>query len=287
MDIYKITEAEHIDPEIEANPNFITSIKYTVPVHCHDYYEFFLVTKGKCIHKINGVEQYLTEGVLEFIRPNDVHSYHYYNNEDCQFINIACSNKAINDMFEYLGEEFFEKTFLNNDIPTFVNLSTVEKENIISRYERLKVLSTIDKSQARLQLRSMLVEIFTQYFQGNESVKKKEIPLWLDTLLIQMQKKENFSAGIERMYELSGRSIGHVNRVFRQYLNTTPTGYINELKLNCVKSLLLTTNLSIVDASLEAGFDNLSHFYHLFKKKFNTSPSRIRSGRPKEVLRKI
>jgi AraC family transcriptional regulator, dual regulator of chb operon len=281
MDLYRITEIEHIDADIGVNPNFLSSIRFTSPVHCHDFYEFFLITKGQCIHRVNGVEQHLTEGTLVFIRPEDLHYYDYYEEEDCQFINIACAKQIINDAFKYLGDELSMERFLRHESPPYVTLPPLERDNLVRRYERLKLLLTIDKAQARIQVRALVLEMLTQCFLSSQNTGKKEVPLWFEALLMQMQKKENFTKGLERMYELSGRSIGHLNRVFQQYLNITPTLYINQLRLSCAKSLLLNTELTIVEVAMEAGFENLSHFYHLFRETFNATPASMRVSRGK------
>ncbi|SHH72406.1 helix-turn-helix domain-containing protein, partial [Clostridium grantii] len=42
------------------------------------------------------------------------------------------------------------------------------------------------------------------------------------------------------------------------------------------KNLLTNTNMSILDISMESGFENLSHFYHLFKKNFQVTPAKFR-----------
>lgn len=273
---YKITAAEHIDPEIQANAFVVCSIKYASPRHTHDFFEFFLIIRGRCLHKVNNGIQNLSEGTLVFIRPEDVHYYDYHDGEDCEFINIPCMKKVIKDAFHYLGDNFNPQRLLTGEMPPYAILSPLERENLLGRFERLSVLSTLNKSQASVQLRGMVAELLTQYFNSSTSINKDQMPLWFESLLTKMHKKENFTSGLARMYELSGRSVGHLNRVFKQYLASTPTAYINRLRLNYAKSLLLSTELSIVEISLEAGFDNLSHFYHLFKEHFNATPSELR-----------
>lgn len=73
---------------------------------------------------------------------------------------------------------------------------------------------------------------------------------------IVVAEKENLNRGLHALYELSGRSAGHVNQAFRQYLNQTPTEYINQLRLNVARNLLLTTELRVVEIALESGFEN-------------------------------
>jgi AraC family cel operon transcriptional repressor len=122
------------------------------------------------------------------------------------------------------------------------------------------------------------MEVFSKYFSDMGSKSENEYPLWLESLLTAMQKKENFTSGLGRMYELSGRSTCHLNRTFRNNFDVTPTGYINNLRLNYARYLLITTRLSVIEISMDSGFNNLSHFYHMFKKCFHMAPSALRAG---------
>lgn len=276
MDIIKYTEESNMDPETESHQCFISSIKYASPMHCHDFFEFFIITSGNAIHNINGQKQQIGEGTLVFIRPDDVHGYEYDGERDCQFVNIPYTKKAIQDAFEYIGKSFCSQRLLTPEMPPYVVLSPIEKNNLIERFNKIYMFPPEDKQRVRIQLRSILVEILTQYFPIDKNIDTQPMPLWLESLLTQMQKKENFTAGVERIYKLSGRSIGHINRVFKERMNITPTDYVNHIRLNYAKSLLMTTSYSVVDIAMEAGFNNLSHFYHIFKEHFNVTPSMFR-----------
>ena len=284
MEVYRIRREGYIDRELECNVNLIRSIRYATPMHCHDYYELFLITSGRCLHRVNGGVQTLAEGALVFIRPDDTHAYDYCGGEagereDCSFINIPCAPQAVEDAFRYLGGAAFSARFTDPEMPPATRLSREEAEELIGTYERLKFLSTVDKAHARLLLRSLLAEVFARYFPQPCGAETDGIPPWLEALLIQMQKRENFSQGLGRLEALAQRSPGYLSRVFRRYLGQTPTAYINALRLDFAKSLLLSTRLSIVEVSLEAGFENLSHFYHLFRGRFHAAPGDFRRAR--------
>ena len=276
----KYCQASYIDPELQTNPCLITSIHNAAPLHTHDYYEFFLIISGSCLHHVNGKEQYLDKGALVFIRPEDVHSYSYYGSGDCQFINIPCGTRIIHSTIDYLGNAFRFSRLLETDLPEVTLLPSKAIDDFIARYEKIMMLATINKPQARLNLMNLIVEIFVQYFSSNGNNKAAVFPLWFESLLTEMQKKENFINGLRSMRKISGRSAGHLNRVFKQYLNATPTGYINSLRLNYARMLLATTGLNATEVCFEAGFGNLSHFYHLFKRSCDISPLEFREKMP-------
>lgn len=56
----------------------------------------------------------------------------------------------------------------------------------------------------------------------------------------------------------------------------TPTEYVNGLRLAYARHLLKYTDHSVLDISMECGFENPSHFYHLFAASVGHSPAAFR-----------
>ncbi len=70
--------------------------------------------------------------------------------------------------------------------------------------------------------------------------------------------------------------LSYLCRVFKKHLNKTPTEFINDIRIANAKLALEYTNRSILQICEEVGFDNTSHFYHLFKKDTGLSPKAFR-----------
>jgi AraC family cel operon transcriptional repressor len=222
------------------------------------------------------LEQKLSEGDLVFIRPSDVHYYEKYGENDCQFYNIPYKQKTMFDTFEYLGEDFNPQRLLIDKLPPAVELSPVYKKRLEMRLEKLFLMPAVNKHQIRIELRSILVEILTQYFPNHQQLKAEALPEWLDILIDKIQEKDVFTEGLPKVYEITNKSVVHINRSFKKYLNTTPSDFVNGVRLNYAQSLLIGTDRDILDISMDCGFNNLSHFYHLFKKQFNNTPALYR-----------
>lgn len=266
-----------IDSEVQSTFHIEYSIKHTTPLHYHDYYEIFIITEGQCIHHINGEAQILYKNSMVFIRPEDTHWYDFYGDSDCQFINVNFYKEAVEDAFLFFKSPVFAQKLKSLTLPPVVELPPYDMEMLVHKSKQIHLYTSIEKQKARVMARSFLTDALTYYFFKEQDEEHKVMPAWLSALLLDMQKKEHFTAGLERLTLLAGRSVGHINRVFKQYLGTTPTAYINGLRLGYAKNLLLTSNLSILEVAYEAGFDNLSHFYHLFKSSYGSSPGKIRS----------
>ena len=52
--------------------------------------------------------------------------------------------------------------------------------------------------------------------------------------------------------------------------------YLNNYRLTMASRLLVSSNSSIIAIAMESGFDNLSYFNRLFKKKYKITPSEFR-----------
>ena len=125
-------------------------------------------------------------------------------------------------------------------------------------------------------MRSILADIFVRYFIVRPKNTDDDRPLWLVKLLSDMENPENFTLGTERMISLSGKSREHLSRCLKQHLGITPSEYINELRINYASNLLLHTNTPILDICFMCGFQSLSYFYKVFKRKYGQSPSEFR-----------
>ena len=71
---------------------------------------------------------------------------------------------------------------------------------------------------------------------------------------------------------LVGLSRRQLERLFKQYLNSLPSRYYLELRLQRARQLLLETNHSIVQVGLMCGFSSGSHFSTAFGALFGNTP---------------
>src|ERR1035437_155284 len=284
MDTIKLLAKDLIDPETEIHYAYHKSLKNITSEHTHDFYELFLVTSGRGLHNINGKKEYIEEGTLVFMRPYDSHYYQKLGTESCEIINLAFPASTILLLFAYFGEGFKKERLLNSKHPPYLKLSKLEKDVLTARFEGLNLLSRGKKEKIKTEFRILIAEIFSKYFVEMKKEFNEDVPLWLMNLKEEMGKKENFIDGIIKMNELAGKSAEHMSRSFKKYYKETPTGFINRLRLNYAANLLANSDEPIVEISMSTGFENLSHFYHLFKKHFEFSPKEFRLKHQKMII---
>lgn len=100
-----------------------------------------------------------------------------------------------------------------------------------------------------------------------------------DIIQIQTWIKNNFSENID-IKTLSDKftiNIRTLNRRFKKATNTTPTNYLQKIRINHACDLLKTTNLTINEVMYKVGYQDSTHFSSLFKKYHEVTPGQYRS----------
>ena len=247
-------------------------VDQTYQRHCHDYYEFFLVTKGRAMHVVNDVYQIVSRGSLVFVRPNDEHCYDYYKSQDFAFFNSGILEPYYSRLVTFYGERVRDLDKL--PMPKHIHISDARTRRL---EEQLAALEDVPRNeQTEAQFLHLLSEVMYCFLTKNSQEEDGELPDWLLQILDEMARPENFVEGLPRLLEMANYSQEYINREFQRHLHTTPTRYINELRLKYACHLLCTTNMLIVDICEACGFHNLSHFYSRFRETFGCSPSTMR-----------
>jgi AraC family transcriptional regulator, glycine betaine-responsive activator len=74
----------------------------------------------------------------------------------------------------------------------------------------------------------------------------------------------------------AGLSARQLERLFRRYLDRSPKRYYLELRLKKARSLLLQTDMSVINVALACGFSSPSHFSKCYRAFYGRTPYRER-----------
>lgn len=95
---------------------------------------------------------------------------------------------------------------------------------------------------------------------------------------LQQVMEENFSYNLklDEFARLSARSLSAFKRDFFDLYRTTPGKWLLEKRLNHAMHLLTHRGKTVSDAAFESGFENISHFSRVFRKRFGMPPASAR-----------
>ncbi|WP_345952686.1 AraC family transcriptional regulator [Mucilaginibacter sp. PAMB04168] len=93
-----------------------------------------------------------------------------------------------------------------------------------------------------------------------------------------MQRNFMFNMSLEKLGYLTGRSLSTFNRDFKKLFNTTPQKWLTEKRLELAYYHLTEKKRKPTEVYLEVGFEDLSHFSFIFKKKYGVPPNQLLLG---------
>ncbi len=253
---------------------FIHVKSENLDLHYHDYYEVFLTETDGIVHVINEVEEVLPAGSLVFVRPADTHKLYY--SGDFRYINLNFSAGIFSRLMEYLDDDTLRRNLLDPVNSPVAVLNESEREKLHEKIRRVGLLQEMNDKDGALYMRRTLLDILITYFADVQNEEHGEMPGWLHYTLRQMQKPANFEEGIPRMVEISGKTLTHLGRSMQKYKGMKPTEYINRLRIQYVASMLMHSDMTILDIAMESGFQSEAHFYKLFSEYMGMSPKQYR-----------
>jgi AraC family transcriptional regulator len=94
----------------------------------------------------------------------------------------------------------------------------------------------------------------------------------------QLERRFDQQHSLRQLAGSVGMSTFHFARVFSELVGTAPHQYLLRTRLRNAAQML-QQGASVTDTCFACGFQNLSHFVRLFRRRFGTSPSRYEPKR--------
>ncbi len=120
-----------------------------------------------------------------------------------------------------------------------------------------------------------ILDILKQKFSADDSENKFQAGKLSDVLLFLNQ---NYSEDItlEETASKCHISPGYLSRSFREIMGMPFSDYLRKLRLAAASSLLYTTDKTITEIGMNAGFGNTNTFINSFKKEYGETPYKAR-----------
>jgi AraC-like DNA-binding protein len=83
---------------------------------------------------------------------------------------------------------------------------------------------------------------------------------------------------LNTLADIAGMSPSAFSRFFKSHTGRTLSEYIIEQRLGYASRMLVDTTNSVAEICYACGFNNLSNFNRIFKKKKNCSPTEFREN---------
>ncbi|MFI2856585.1 helix-turn-helix transcriptional regulator [Paenibacillus sp. JSM ZJ436] len=285
-------ETLHVTNE-QVNPRILTSVYFNGTQRekasrlknrlVYDYeLEFYTESEGAI--DLNGTLYPVKKNDVVFRRPGDLNqSIMPYS---CHLVVFDMLNNTGKEDCEYtVGtiQEVSQPYYMNpilNAIPTILSPPFAEKYE----YWFQRIFNEFIKQNAgsHLLIKSIILQIIHQLHEDHiVHQSSKDVPSSAHSKMIKntvtcIQANLEESWNLAKLAQISGMSTSYFHSVFTKVMQQTPNQYINELRLEKAKKMLLTTDASILDIAMRCGFGSSAYFGFLFKKKTGVSPIHFR-----------
>jgi AraC family cel operon transcriptional repressor len=242
------------------------------PLHDHDFPEVFWVSEGSLWHEINGLATDLTRGQLVFIRPADRHGFRGIGGR----AGVVCNFATRPDVVAHLRQRYFAAWpgawWHAGRVPVAVALSAAELHTLDHAAREFATVAEPDLHTTERFLLNLLHVVR----QHGQPARLGSEPAWLARARAAMAEPRHLTHGVPRLVRLAGCSPEHLARTVRRIHGVTPTELVNQLRLAWAGAELQFSSREIAEIALAAGFESLSHFYHLFRRQHGVPPRQFR-----------
>lgn len=250
-------------------------------MHCHDCLEIDYVESGTGTYVVEGKSYDVKPG--DFIIINNSERHMIIPDEDYAQMTLIFD---LDFIWKHINEYSYLNPFFNRNAH-FSNRIRKQDEFYQELYDCMDKISfeyAVQEEGWQVMVRSCLIQIIVNLYRhyekhqeldektnGYQSSYEKLRPV-LD--YIHEHFREPLS--LEILAEEAAISKNYLCAYFKKTLGVTIFEYIEQERINYCSMLLDTTDLSITDIALRAGFNSVSYFNRIFKRLKGNSPRQYR-----------
>ncbi len=259
--------------------------EFTYPIHNHSVYELNFVENAKGVRRIVGDSQeVIGDYDLCLITSPDLE--HVWEQNECHSDDI----REITVQFDFSMSD--ETLFGRNPYASITRMMQEAKKGlsfplqaIMKVYGMLDTLSSVkDGFYAVQQFLTILYEL-SRCENARTLASSSYAKVTVEDDSRRILKVKNFISKnymdelrLTELASLAGMSSSAFSRFFKLHTGRNISEYIIDLRLGYAARMLVDTAKSISEIGFDCGFNNLSNFNRIFKKKKGCSPSEFRES---------
>ncbi|MBQ4630675.1 MAG: helix-turn-helix transcriptional regulator [Clostridia bacterium] len=250
------------------------------PKHKRNYLTIFIFVECKMSMLINDTVYSPACGDVLLIGTGDTFQPLFFTQDNIDYYEINLPS----EIFEFIQNDSpFHNLFYPKEKES-CNFATVSQDDLTDLFHilhRLDSLAGNDENFRDFMLYSYLLRLMTflcnQFANSFTSQSARKLPPALHKA---MQYVSQNYLTVSDIVEIAGHchvSVSYLCRVFKKYLEITPTEFINSRKLAHAK-FLLKKGYSVTDACFGSGFNSYNYFIATFKKNFGMTPTKYKNS---------
>lgn len=260
--------------------------------HYHDCYEIAFYIEADLSIFVRDKNYPISAGDIVFIDEYDIHKVIYSKNMRYTRYVINFRRKFIIDLLKFMNIESVLDSLLNRDYKRVsINLKQTAKleESFRLLYSTYTEANVKDPELHNARMKSQLILILIKINELFAQRKSTALPYSKKDYLVQQIINYidlNYARPInldllEKEFYVSKFYLSHV---FKELTGFSVVEYILQKRVLEAKKLLSCGTRDIINISMECGFNNLQHFYRVYKRIMHETPGStyVKKESPKE-----
>lgn len=278
---------KHTDDRFPCNiyPCSIPESFSCIPLHWHDELEMIVIKKGEGIVSVDLRPFPVRGGDLVVILPGHLHAIEQSGTSRMEYENILCKPVFIADTAG--NRSSFEDVLLpilegRRPVPVRVTCRNDPDNVIFQLIRQIDALSDDRPFGYQMAVQGLMQQLFFHLANTKDTLSlsppiSTKAMRKLRTVLKYVEEHYPESVTVEQMAGLTFYSRSHFMKFFKQSMGCGFIEYVNDYRLTMAARMLRTDSKSVTDVAASCGFENLSHFHRLFKRKYNMTPNRYKA----------
>lgn len=245
--------------------------------HSHAYHELVYAAQGALILTMNGKAARLDQGTLAVFPPGVRHHE--------RPLKSGKPYQALGILVENTGGLWVSFREPGANYPHYRTTPTyrfpVSLDDFKADWRGLFSTDRIERAYLRNRLQNFLIVLWRRLGQAGELAAGKQEPLFLPRKAMSRAEgfiREHFQneISLSDVAAYVGYSTDHFSRVFRKLHGKSPLALIQDLRLEKARDQLLHSDVRLAELARLAGFNHVSYFIAVFKKRYGVTPSVFR-----------
>jgi len=252
-----------------------------VPMHWHDEMEIIYIKKGNGTITVDFTQHTVSAGDIALILPGQLHSIGQFESESMEYENIIFRlSMLMGDNGDGCTVHFLKPLQEGQaKNPVLIQRNQPDHEVFGKVIQELDRFSEIRGNGYQLAVKGQLF-LFLYYAYGRGILFTEKKPGHarekIKGILEYIREHFGEEITIRQAAELCFYSESHFMKYFKQYAGMPFIQYLNDYRLTRAGEYLKMTEENVTQIALKCGFENLSYFNRLFRRKFGVTPRQYR-----------
>lgn len=252
-----------------------------VPAHWHNDMEIIYIKKGTGTITVDLIPFKVAEGDIIVVPPGQLHSIEQLFGYSMEYENIIFQlSMLMAPQGDICTEEFFQPMIHGKILPdTHYTPDSTLYPALSGCLDNIDCICQEFLPGYQLAIKGQLFSFFyelTKSFHYSLPQKNNKSLDRLKGLLKYVETNYPEKISIADAARICGFSQSHFMKFFKKSMGLSFTDYLNDYRITMASRLLTSSSDTIVMIASETGFDNLSYFNRVFKRKYQCTPTEFR-----------